>query len=114
MRQYIQVTTTTSTRAEAERIAEALVEARLAACVQIVGPMASVYRWNGDVERATEWLCIAKTERRLYAEVDAAIKRLHTYEVPEVLATEVVDGSKDYLDWLHEGLAGPGDAADGS
>ncbi|MGD0114470.1 MAG: divalent-cation tolerance protein CutA [Dehalococcoidia bacterium] len=114
MRQYIQVTTTTSTRAEAERIAEALVEARLAACVQIVGPVASVYRWKGDVERATEWLCIAKTERRLYDEVEAAIKRLHTYEVPEVLATEVVDGSKDYLVWLHEELAGPGDAADRS
>ncbi len=114
MRQHIQVTTTTSTREDAERIAEALVEARLAACVQIVGPIASVYRWKGDVQKATEWLCIAKTERRLYAEVEATIKRLHTYEVPEVLATEVVDGSKDYLDWLHEELERAGDDADGS
>jgi periplasmic divalent cation tolerance protein len=111
MKDCIQVTTTTSTRAEAERIAEALVEARLAACVQIVGPIASVYWWKGDIERTTEWLCVIKTERHRYAEVEAAIKRLHSYEVPEVLATEFVDGSQNYLGWLHEGLARPGDAA---
>ncbi|MGA2286194.1 MAG: divalent-cation tolerance protein CutA [Dehalococcoidia bacterium] len=114
MKQQIQVTTTTSSREEAERIAEALVEARLAACVQIVGPIASVYRWKGTVERATEWLCIVKTERRLYAEVEAAIKRLHSYEVPEVLATEVVEASEAYLNWLQEELAGPEDGADDS
>jgi periplasmic divalent cation tolerance protein len=114
MKDCIQVTTTTSTREEAERIAEALVEARLAACVQIVGPIASVYRWKGDVERATEWLCVVKTERRLYGEVEAATKRLHSYEMPEVLAVEIVDGSEAYLDWLHAELVLPGDVADGS
>ncbi len=114
MKGHIQVTTTTSTREDAERIAGALVEARLAACVQIVGPIASVYRWKGKVEKATEWLCIAKTQRRQYAEVEAAIERLHTYEVPEVLAFDVVAGSEGYLRWLDEELeSGPRDGAEG-
>ncbi len=114
MTDCIQVTTTTSTQEEAQRIADALVEARLAACVQIVGPINSVYRWQGEVERATEWLCVVKTERRLFAAVEAAIKRLHSYEVPEILAVDVAQGSEDYLRWLHEELARSADGSDAS
>jgi periplasmic divalent cation tolerance protein len=100
MNSYVQVTTTTPTREDAARIAEALVGRRLAACVQVIDTIDSTYWWQGKIERATEWLCIAKTERRLYAEVEAAIRDAHPYDVPEVLAFEIAAGSDDYLRWL--------------
>jgi periplasmic divalent cation tolerance protein len=100
MNSYVQVTTTTPTREDATRIAEALVGRRLAACVQVIDTIDSTYWWQGKIEKATEWLCIAKTERRLYAEVEAAIREAHPYQVPEVLAFEVAAGRDDYLRWL--------------
>jgi periplasmic divalent cation tolerance protein len=100
MNDYLQVTTTTPSRDDAEHIAEVLIGRRLAACVQIIDTIDSTYRWEGKVERVTEWLCVAKTERRLYAEVEAAIKEAHPYDVPEVLAFDVAAGSADYLAWL--------------
>ena len=104
MTEYIQVITTTDSREEADRIAEALVDGRLAGCVQVVGPIRSRYRWKGAVEEAEEWLCIAKTKRDLYPEVEAAVHRVHSYEVPEILGVPVVEGSKSYLDWLEAEL----------
>ena len=100
MAEYIQVLTTTERREDAERIAQSLVQERLAACVQIVGPIQSTYRWQGAIETAQEWQCLAKTRRDLYAEVEQAIRQLHPYEVPEILALPVLDGSASYLAWL--------------
>jgi periplasmic divalent cation tolerance protein len=100
MAEYLQVLTTTGSEQEAERIAAALVERRLAACVQIVGPIASRYRWQGEVEAAREWICLVKTEASRYAELEATIAELHSYEEPEIVATPIVAGSAGYLAWL--------------
>ena len=104
MAEYLQVLTSAGSEEEAERIAAALVERRLAACVQTIGPIASRYRWQGKVETAREWLCLAKTEAGLYEEVESAIRELHSYEEPEIVATPIVAGSRGYLDWLGASL----------
>ncbi|MDP8931247.1 MAG: divalent-cation tolerance protein CutA [Actinomycetota bacterium] len=98
--EFVQVVTTTESEQEAEKLASSLVEARLAACVQVVGPIRSTYWWKGAVERAQEWLCIAKTPLGRYDEVEAHIRQNHSYEVPEITALPVVDGSTDYLTWI--------------
>ncbi len=98
--EHIQVMTTAASADEARRIATALVEERLAACVQIVGPIESIYRWQGKVETATEWQCWIKTRRERYDALEATIRRLHSYEVPEILAVPIVVGSEAYLKWL--------------
>jgi periplasmic divalent cation tolerance protein len=100
MAEYLHVLTTTGSEAEADAISAALVERRLAACVQVVGPIASRYRWQGEVETAEEWMCVAKTEASRYAELEAAIRELHSYDEPEIVATPIVAGSAGYLDWL--------------
>ena len=100
MADYLQVQTTAGSAGEAERIGAALVERRLAACVQTVGPIASRYRWQGEVETAEEWLCLIKTSAARYPEVEAAISELHPYEEPEIIATPIVAGSAGYLAWL--------------
>jgi periplasmic divalent cation tolerance protein len=102
MGEAIQVQTTTATRADAERIAAALVERRLAACVQISGPIRSCYRWQDAIETAEEWLCAAKTTRAAYARVEQAICELHPYDEPEIIAVPIVAGSPGYLTWLAE------------
>jgi periplasmic divalent cation tolerance protein len=102
MSDYIQIVTTTEHQEDAERIARALVEQRLAACVQVAGPITSIYRWHGQIETAREWQCWAKTRRELYDEIEQAIRRLHPYEVPEILAMPVLAGSADYLGWLEQ------------
>ena len=102
MTPYLQITTTTSTREEANCIAAALVERRLAACVQVAGPITSLYRWEGQIETAHEWLCIIKTTREKYGDVEAAIRELHSYEMPEMVGTEIVVGSEGYLGWVAE------------
>jgi periplasmic divalent cation tolerance protein len=105
MTDYIQVTTTTEHREDADRIAQTLVDARLAACVQIEGPITSTYRWKGRVETSPEWRCTAKTRRDLFEQIDRAIREIHPYEVPQILAVPIVAGSQSYLDWLGEELA---------
>ena len=104
MAEYLQVLTSAGSEEEAEWIAAALVDRRLAACVQTIGPIASRYRWQGKVETAREWLCLAKTEVGRYKEVEAAIRELHSYEEPEIVATPIVAGSQGYLDWLGASL----------
>jgi len=96
----LQVVTTVGSREEADRLAGALVGERLAACVQVVGPIWSRYWWQGEVETAEEWLCVVKTTEARYAAVEARVKALHSYEVPEITATPVVAGSAEYLDWV--------------
>ena len=100
------MTTATSSEEEAQRIAAALVERRLAACVQVLGPIESHYRWRDKAEQAREWLCLAKTEASRYPELEATIGELHSYEEPELVATPIVAGSRGYLDWIGESLGG--------
>jgi periplasmic divalent cation tolerance protein len=104
MADYLQVLTTTGSEAEAERIGSMLIERRLAACVQIIGPIASRYRWKDEIEEAREWQCVAKTEAPRYPEVEAAIREAHSYEEPEVVATPIVAGSSGYLGWISASL----------
>ncbi len=105
MAEYLQVLTTTGSKEEAERISTALVERRLAACVQVLGPIASRYRWQGEVETAREWMCVVKTEASRYPQVEAAIRELHSYDEPEIVATPIVAGSVGYLDWIGDSLS---------
>jgi periplasmic divalent cation tolerance protein len=97
---HLQVTTTIDSEEAAERIAAALVERRLAACVQVLGPIASHYRWQGQIESAREWMCVAKTAASRYDELEAMIRELHPYDEPEIVATPIVAGSAGYLDWI--------------
>lgn len=100
MHEYIQVATTVATEEDAGAIAGLLVEKRLAACVQVLGPMTSHYRWQGKIETAGEYLCLAKSRVALYPEIEAAIKAIHPYEVAEIIATPIIAGSNEYLAWL--------------
>jgi periplasmic divalent cation tolerance protein len=102
MAEHVQVVTTAATKQDAERIAHALVERRLAACAQVIGPIQSVYRWRGAIETAEEWQCWIKSRRELCTEIQRAIRELHSYEVPEILVLPVLDGDADYLAWLDE------------
>ena len=98
------VLTTAGSQEEARKIAHALVERRLAACVNILGPLESVYRWQGKVETAAEFLLLIKTTAAAYARVRDAIKELHSYEVPECVMLNIEDGSEAYLKWLGESV----------
>lgn len=107
MSDYIHVVTTTEHKEDAEKIARALVEGRLAACVQVVGPVSSTYRWRGEIETSQEWQCWAKSRRDLFEQIEQTIRRLHPYDVPEILATPVLTGSQAYLAWLAEAVGSP-------
>ena len=93
----IQIVTLTATRAEADHIAARLVEDRLAACVQIVGPASSIYRWQDRLERGEEWICLIKTVAERFAGVAAIIRELHSYQLPEIIAMPIMAGSPEYL-----------------
>jgi len=98
--EHLQVHTTTDSRELALKIAKSTVEARLAACAQVVGPIASTYRWQGFVEQADEWLVLLKTTRERFDGLAEHIRGEHTYETPEILAFPVAAGSEDYLRWI--------------
>jgi len=102
MKDFIQISTTTQTQEQAQKIAQYLVGQKLAACVQISGPIESTYRWKGKVETAAEWLCLIKTQSALFKEIESAIQKLHPYETPEIIATPIVEGSREYLQWLDD------------
>jgi periplasmic divalent cation tolerance protein len=104
MTDCVQVLTTAGSEEEAGRIAAVLVEKRLAACVQVVGPIVSRYRWQGAIEEAREWQCLAKTTRPAYEAVEAAIREAHSYDEPEIIATPIVAGSAGYLAWIAENV----------
>ena len=97
---YIIVMVTTASKQEAEKIAQHLLEEKLIACANIIGPVSSLFRWSGNMERAEEYLVLMKSRKSLFEKVADAVKTLHSYEVPEILALPVIEGSKDYLDWL--------------
>ena len=100
MEEYIQVFVTTDKKEDAEKIARVLVEDRMAGCTQIVGPIVSTYWWKGNIETAEEWLCLIKSKKSLYQKIEKVVKEMHTYETPEIIAIPIVDGSKDYFEWL--------------
>jgi len=108
MTNYLVVLITAGKLEEAEKIAQELVAQRLAACVNIVPQIISIYRWKGEVCRDTEVLLVAKTERAHYAELERAVKQGHSYDVPEIIAVPVEEGSRSYLDWLSESVAHAG------
>jgi periplasmic divalent cation tolerance protein len=98
----IQVMTTIDTREAAQTLARLLVQSRLAACVQVVGPITSTYRWEGRVEEAEEWLCLVKTRAERFAEVEQCIREHHAYDVPEIVAMPATDISAPFLQWLQD------------
>ena len=98
----VQVQTTASSEEEADRLATLLLDARLAACVQVIGPIRSRYWWEEQVETATEWLCVAKTTHDRVEEVTDTIVAAHSYDTPEVLVVPVVGGNDGYLLWVDD------------
>lgn len=104
---FFQVVTSLGDEAAAAAMARSLVEARLAACVQVAGPVSSTYWWKGEVETATEWLCVAKTTAGALAATMEAIRAGHGYEEPEITATPIVAGSDGYLGWVGREVRAP-------
>ncbi len=97
---YFQVVTAVGSQEDATRLAAILVEHRLAACVQVVGPVSSTYWWEGRVETAAEWLCLVKTTAAALEPAMETIRAEHSYDEPEITATPIVAGSAGYLRWL--------------
>jgi periplasmic divalent cation tolerance protein len=99
---FLQVQTTTDSRAEAMELARTAVEARLAACAQVAGPITSTYWWEGEVERDEEWLVMLKLPSGRYADLAAFLAERHSYDEPEIIAVPLVAGSAGYLRWIAE------------
>ena len=102
----IQVVTTTAERKDADALAKAVLQQRLAACVQVGGPIDSSYWWNGRLETASEWTLTIKTRRDLYPHLEKLLLAQHPYDQPEIIATPVVEISPGYLKWLAEQVQG--------
>jgi periplasmic divalent cation tolerance protein len=100
--QFLQVQTTTDSRAEAMEISRAAVEARLAACAQVYGPVASTYWWEDRLERTEEWVVLLKLPVDRYEELAAFLAERHSYDEPEIVAVPIVAGSAAYLNWVLE------------
>jgi periplasmic divalent cation tolerance protein len=100
------VLTTAGSEEEARKIARHLVESRIAACVNIVPQVSSIYRWQGKVEEAREWLLVIKTTAAAFEEVRQAITKLHSYDLPECVCLNVEDGAPNYLQWIAESVVG--------
>jgi periplasmic divalent cation tolerance protein len=98
--QQVRVETTTDSREAAAVLARSVVDARLVACAQLLGPITSFYRWEGEVQEDEEWLLVMKTATDRLPELTAHIRREHSYDVPEVVAVPVTGGDEEYLDWV--------------
>ena len=107
MTEFIQVSTTTDKKEDAKKISREIVEKRLAACVQITGPVTSMYWWKDKIEDTEEWLLIMKTRKELLNKLEQAIIKIHPYEVPEIIAIPVVAGGRSYMDWLEKETRNP-------
>ncbi|MDH4319100.1 MAG: divalent-cation tolerance protein CutA [Desulfobulbaceae bacterium] len=103
MTPFIQVVTTVEKKEDAERIADALIASKLAACVQI-NNCTSVFSWRGEVQKSEEWVLTVKSSHALFSELCLAVEEMHPYDVPEILALPILEGSKKYLYWLEEEL----------
>ena len=106
MTDKIVVVSTCSSEEEAERLARMLVERRLAACVNVIARARSFYRWQGAIESAEEFLLVIKSSQGLFVQLRDALATEHSYEVPEIIALPVVDGSEAYLKWIEASLQG--------
>jgi periplasmic divalent cation tolerance protein len=98
--EFIMVYVTVANKPEAEKIANELLKEHLIACANIVGPVSSHFHWGGKIDSAEEYLMIMKSRAGLFAELEKCVKALHSYEVPEVVAVPIVEGSKAYFDWM--------------
>jgi periplasmic divalent cation tolerance protein len=103
---YLQVITAIDAEDGAQRLAQSAVAARLAAGVQVIGPIRSTYWWQGEIESTQEWLCLMKTLEGQFEALAAHIKANHPYEVPEITATPITYGSRDYLGWIEAEATG--------
>jgi periplasmic divalent cation tolerance protein len=99
---YLQVQTTTDSRAEAIELGRDAVQARLAACAQVAGPVVSTFWWEGDLERAEEWLLLLKLPAARYQELADFLTQRHSYDEPEIVATPIVAGTATFLSWISE------------
>lgn len=104
MTDKVVVLVTVGSLREARKIAKALVEARLAACVNLSPPVRSIYRWQGRIESAREVLLVIKTSREIFPELQAEIRKLHSYATPEIVCLPIIDGSREYLEWLAQSV----------
>jgi periplasmic divalent cation tolerance protein len=100
MEEIIQIVTTADDRSVIEKIGRDLVKRRLVACAQILGPIQSIYRWQGAVEDTNEWLLLMKSKAALYPVIEEEIRRQHPYEVPEIIAISIKEGLAGYMDWV--------------
>jgi len=100
LKNYVLVYVTTANKSEAEKIAQALLKERLIACANIIGSVSSHFHWEGKIDTAEEYQMIMKSRADLFGELEQRVRALHGYEVPEVLAVAIVDGSKAYFDWM--------------
>ncbi len=104
MTDYILVQTTTDSQQAAEKIALKITELRLSACAQIEGPITSVYKWKGKLEKEIEWKCTFKTSGKLFRKLETKLKEIHSYETPEIVAIPILEGSDEYLSWMKNEL----------
>ncbi|MEE8449703.1 MAG: divalent-cation tolerance protein CutA [Thermodesulfobacteriota bacterium] len=102
MNEFLVVLTTAGTKEEAERIGKTLVKESLAACINVIFPLTSIFSWEGRIEQAEEALLLMKTKRTLYEKLETRLKQLHSYQTPEVIALPVIFGSPEYLKWVSE------------
>lgn len=105
---YVQVQTSIPSREKGLEIARVLIDERLAACAQVVGPITSTYRWKGEVRVDEEFLLLAKTPAERYADLEARVHALHSYSVAEIISTPINSGLASYLEWMDEETADPG------
>jgi periplasmic divalent cation tolerance protein len=100
MTTFILVQTSIDTKEAAQQLASSMVTKRLAACCWVSGPITSTYWWKGAMEQAQEWICSFKTREDLYKDLEKAISEIHSYEVPEIVATSIISSNQSYLDWI--------------
>jgi periplasmic divalent cation tolerance protein len=101
---YIVIIVTTANKSEAEKIAHSLLDERLVACANIIGPANSLFWWHGKIENAEEYMLLMKTRSEMFEKLAEKVKALHSYEVPEIIAIPIVKGFKPYLEWLNNSL----------
>ncbi len=99
---YCIINCTTATKEDAVKIAKHLVDKKLIACCNIIPSIQSIYRWNNELNEDDETLMIMKTKTELYEKVEAEIKKLHSYEVPEIICTPIIEGNSEYLNWIYK------------
>ncbi len=105
MDKFVEIVTTGDSEEELRKIGYELVESGIAACVQISGPLKSIYTWEGKVEETNEWECRIKSSAALADKVGMKIQELHSYEVPQIIVLPVLGGSEEYMKWVEESLS---------